>query len=206
MLTNLDLIREFIKLSIQRKEVLLANQTLKAEKVYSSNNLIAKAEGMIVTTKVDDTSISFFIKANSAYWELINQVLAEYNFILTGNIDNRGFYQYQYCQVPEGYQMHCSKAVILWRAWWKHRKHVLGRGIPLELLIRIRHAKRHTWYPIKDLIISDGVLYVKTLGSEIAVHSDDLITWLSRIEDPSQNQVQLTISDLLEAEYSQSLG
>ncbi|MDM9380747.1 hypothetical protein QUB80_08510 [Chlorogloeopsis sp. ULAP01] len=188
MLTNLDLIREFIKLSIQRKEVLLANQILKAETVYSSNNLAAKAEGTIVTTKFDDASTSFLIKANSTHWELINQVLAEYNFILTGNIDHRGFYQYQYCQAPEGYQMHCSKAVVLWRSWWKHRKYVLGRGIPLELLIRIRHAKRHTWYPIKDLIISDGVLYIKTLGSEIAVHSDDLITWLSKVEDPSQTQ------------------
>jgi hypothetical protein len=202
MLSNLDLIREFIQLSIQQKEVLLANQTLTAQTVCGSNNLMAKTEGMIVTCKLDNTCTSFAVKANSTYWELLNQVLAEYNFVLTGSADNRGFYEYQYCQVPAGYQMHCSKAVILWRAWWKHRKHILGRGIPLELLIRVRHIKQHAWYPIKDLAISDGVIYIKTLGSEITVHSDDLIVWLGKIDDRHSHQAQITVSEFLQAAKS----
>jgi hypothetical protein len=199
MLSNLDLIREFIQLSIQQKEVLLANQTLTAQTVCGSNNLMAKTEGMIVTCKLDNTCTCFAVKANSIYWELLNQVLAEYNFVLTGSADNRGFYEYQYCQVPAGYQMHCSKAVILWRAWWKHRKHILGRGIPLELLIRVRHRKQHAWYPVKDLAISDGVIYIKTLGSEITVHSDDLIVWLGKIDDRHSHQAQITVSEFLQA-------
>jgi hypothetical protein len=48
----------------------------------------------------------------------------------------------------------------------------------LELLIR----KRDSWYPIRDLIISNGLLYIKTLGSEIALDSDDLVTWLSKVD------------------------
>ncbi len=75
----------------------------------------------------------------------------------------------------------------------------LGRGIPLELLIRVRHGKQHAWYPIKDLAISDGVIYIKTSGSEITVHSDDLIVWLGKIDDRYSNQAQISVSEFLEA-------
>ncbi|MBD2739341.1 hypothetical protein H6H03_36720 [Nostoc paludosum FACHB-159] len=109
---------------------------------------------------------------------MINQGLAEYSYILKGEIDSRGFYQYEYCEIPKGYHMQCTKSVLLWRAWWKYRKYTSRPGIPLELLIRTRDS----WYPIRDLIISDGLLYIKTLGSEIALDSNDLVTWLNKIE------------------------
>ncbi|MEJ1935224.1 hypothetical protein WDZ92_33935, partial [Nostoc sp. NIES-2111] len=89
---------------------------------------------------------------------------------------SRNCYRYKYCEIPKGYQMHCMKSVHLWRSWWKYRKNKSQLGIPLDLLIR----NRNSWYPIRDLIISDGLLYIKTLGSEIAVHSNDLLIWLSK--------------------------
>jgi hypothetical protein len=178
MLSNLDLIREFVQSSIQKKEVLLSNPALTAQTVYKTNQLTAKAEGVIVTAQLSNTLSEFLISPKSSQWELINQALAEYNYILKGEVDNRGFYQYQYCEVPKGYRMHCTRSVLLWRAWWKYRKYALRPGIPLELLIRTRDS----WYPIRDLIISDGLLYIKTLGSEIALDSEDLVTWLSKID------------------------
>ncbi len=183
MLSNVDLVREFVKYSIQKQEVLLANPALKAETVYKSNQITAKSQGVVATAQIDKTPPEFLIKAHSSHWDLINEVLANYSYILTGEIDSRGCYCYQYCQIPQDYQMHCTKSVYLWRAWWKYRKHALQRGIPLELLIR----RRGSWYPIKDLIISDGLLYIKTLGTEIAVHSDDLVIWLHKVEANSPN-------------------
>jgi len=183
MLSNIDLVSEFVKYSIRKQEVLLANPALKAETVYKSNQITAKSEGVIATAQLDKTPPEFLIKTNSSHWDLINEALANNSYILTGELDARGCYCYQYCQLPQGYRMNCTKSVLLWRAWWKYRKYALQRGIPLELLIR----RRGSWYPIKDLIISDGLLYIKTLGSEIAVHSDDLVIWLNRIEVNSQD-------------------
>jgi hypothetical protein len=183
MLSNQELMREFVGHSIQKKEVLLANPSLKAQAVYNSNQVIAKSEGVIATAQFNQTPPEFSIHATSSYWELMNEALAEYSYILTGEVDHRGFYQYRYCQIPQGYKMHCTKSVILWRAWWKYRKYASQRGIPLQLLIRTRN----TWYPLRDLTISDGLLYIKTLGSEIAVHADDLVIWLSKIESNSNN-------------------
>lgn len=185
MLSNIDLVCEFIKCSIQKQEVLLANSVLKAETVYKSNQIWAKAEGVIATTQLGKTPPEFSIKSTSSHWDLLNEALANYSYMLTGEIDSRGYYQYQYCQLPTGYQMHCTKSVFLWRAWWKYRKYTSRIGIPLELLIR----KRSSWYPIKDLVISDGILYIKTLGTEIAVHSDDLVIWLNKIDLNSQSSL-----------------
>jgi hypothetical protein len=179
MLSDIDLVREFVKNSIQKQEILLANSTFKAQTVSRSNQLIAKTEGVILTSQVINTQINFLVNARSSSWELMNQILAEYCYILISDIDSRGFYQYQYCEPPKGYQMHCTKSVMLWRSWWKYRKFATRPGIPLELLIRTRES----WYPIRDLIISDGLVYIKTLGTEIAVHSDDLIIWLSKINE-----------------------
>ncbi|HEY9800968.1 MAG TPA: hypothetical protein V6D25_11465 [Leptolyngbyaceae cyanobacterium] len=176
MLSNLELLQEFVAQSIQKQEILLANTNLQAHTDYKINQIIAKTEGVIATAQLTHTPLEFSVKATSSYWELINEALANYNYILTGEIDSRNCYKYQYCEIPKGYQMHCMKSVHLWRAWWKYRKNTLQVGIPLDLLIR----NRNSWYPIRDLIISDGLLYIKTLGSEIAVHSNDLIIWLSK--------------------------
>ncbi|MGB7377698.1 MAG: hypothetical protein WA959_14190 [Rivularia sp. (in: cyanobacteria)] len=179
MLSDIDLIREFVKQSIQKKQVLLANSTLQGEAVYKSNQLTAKKEGIIATTELKRTLNPFFIKHKSSYWQLIGEVLAEYNFILMGEVDSRGFYQYEYCQIPPGYEMHCQKSAMLWRTWWKYRRKIEGRIIQLELLIRIRN----TWYPIRGLAISDGMIYIETLGSEIALGLEDTVIWLSKIKE-----------------------
>ncbi|MBD2346125.1 hypothetical protein [Anabaena subtropica] len=183
MLSNLELLQEFVAQSIQKQEILLANATLQAQTAYKINQVIAKTEGVIATAQFTQTPIEFSVKATSSYWELMNEVLADNNYILTGEIDSRNCYKYQYCQIPKGYRMHCMKAVHLWRSWWKYRKNTLQLGIPLDLLIRTRSS----WYPIRDLTISDGLLYIKTLGSEIAVHSNDLVIWLSKIEEKFSN-------------------
>jgi hypothetical protein len=181
MLSNLELMRAFVYSSIQKQEVLLSNPFLTAQTVYQSTQVMAKTEGVIAIAELAYTPSLFLVNATSSYWEIMNEVFADYSYILTGELDRRGFYQYRYCQVPNGYEMHGTKSVLLWRAWWKYRKYALQVGIPLELMIRTRDA----WYPIRDLNISDGLLYIKTLGNEIAVHADDLVTWLSKTQPNS---------------------
>ncbi|WP_414548198.1 hypothetical protein [Anabaena sp. CCY 0017] len=180
MLSSLDLIREFVQSSTQKKDVLLSNPSLTAQTVYKSNQLTAKTEGVIATYKLNNSVSEFWVNPKSSHWELMNEALADHNYLLKGvlEIDQRGFYKYLYFQIPQGYKAHCTQSVMLWRAWWKYRKNTLKSGIPLELLIQ----KRESWYPIRDLNISNGLVYIKTLGKEIVIHSDDFVIWLSKRE------------------------
>ncbi|MDJ0733632.1 MAG: hypothetical protein QNJ47_06010 [Nostocaceae cyanobacterium] len=191
MLSDIDLVRNFVKNSIQKKEALLSNSIFIAEKVYNNNQLRAKKEGIILNIKLNQIPTQFLIKSDSEHWDLMNNVLGEYNFILTGEIDSFGFYPYQHCQPPEGYQMNCTKSVVLWRAWWKYKKYAIRRTIPLELLIRTRNS----WYPIRDLILSNGFMYIKTLGSEITLSENDLVTWLNKIDVNQTKQNPLKIKN-----------
>ncbi len=181
MLSNLELVREFVGESIQKKEVLLANSSLQAQMAYKTNQLIAKKEGVVATSPLTATSSEFLIHATSSHWELMNQALADYSYIFTGEINSKGFYSYQYCPIPAGYKLHCTKSVLLWQTWWKYKKYATNLGIPLDILVQIRNS----WYGVKDLNISDGLLYVQTLVSESAFGSDDLVIWLSKIEPSS---------------------
>lgn len=183
MLSNEDLAREFVVQSIDKKEILLANPYLTAQTVYDCNQVIAKSQGVIASAQLNNTVCEFLINSKSSYWELMNEVLVEYSYVATGEIDSRNFYSYQYCQIPNNYKLHCTKSVFLWRAWWKHRKHPLRPGISLELLIK----RRNSWYPVRDLIINNGEIYIKTLGSEIVVHPDYLLIWLNKIQKKSSN-------------------
>ena len=183
MLSDLDLVREFVYNSIQKKDILLANRSLTAQTVYNTNHLSTKAEGIIATAQLNTTPTEFLIRFNLSHWELLNQALSECNYLLKGNIDSCGFYHYQHYQIPKDYRLQCTKSVVLWRAWWKYRKNILRLGILSDLLIKTRDS----WYPIRDLTISDGLVYIKTLGNEIEIHADDLVIWLSKIEVNSQN-------------------
>lgn len=178
MLSNVALIREFITQSIQKKEVLLANSSLQAQMVYKSNQLIAKKEGIIATTQLNSESSDFLIASPSSYWDVINEILADYTYICTGEINKLGLYKYQQCSIPQGYELRCTTSVNLWQNWWKYRKKAFNPGIPLDILIRTRDS----WYGVKDLFISDGLIYIKTLVSEISVHSNDLVIWLSKTQ------------------------
>ncbi len=174
MLTDREIISEFVQHSLNKRQVLLSNSALRAEFVCDGNQLIAKNEGIVLKINLISITRDFHLKGNSSYWSLMNEVLANYSFILSGEIDKLGFYSFQYYQIPKGYQVMCSKSVLLWQMWWKYKKYARGRGIPLDLLIR----NRNSWYPVRDLIISQGFIYIKTLGNELSLSQEDWITWL----------------------------
>jgi len=52
-------------------------------------------------------------------------------------------------------------------------------GIPMDLLI----LNQGSWSPFRDLICSDGILYLKTLGRELILHGADMVVWLKKLEE-----------------------
>lgn len=192
MLSDAELIQAFVEHSIQQKEVLLANRMLRGQQVGNRNQLLDKTIGLVLTAQPTEASLQFWLRGETPYWEMGNQILASHCFIVMGASDKNQFYPYEYCKPPQGYQMNCTKAVHLWRAWWQHRKNIINTALPLELMIR----SRNTWYPIRDIVFGQGFLYIKTLGAEIDITADDMICWLRKL--PRQPVVSAMVGSVSE--------
>lgn len=177
MLSDSELVLSFIEQSIQGREVLMANRALKAQRFGDTNQLLKKSGEVLLSSQNQGSAAQFMVKMNPEYWELVNQHLANRCFLSVSESDNHGFTRFEYCKVPNGYHMHCTRSVHLWRAWWQCRRRISHSVLPMELLIRARH----TWYPIRDIEFGQGFLYIKTLGSEIDVTAEDLICWLRKV-------------------------
>lgn len=180
---DITIIEEFVDRSVQQQEILLATPKLRAETIGGANQLLSKTEGIIATTHLNSDPRNVLVKWKSSYWKSINQLMLGKNFIpVTRHKDV--FYNYQYRPTPKGYELRCASAIELWRDWWRHRSRSQGLGIPMEMLVWTRES----WYPIRDVICSNGSLYIKALGNELAIYGSDILIWLEKVEQSAAEQ------------------
>jgi len=170
------LIQAFVEGLIQGKPALVSNPNLRTEPVFDAIQLIAKKEGLIATAKLTAQPRSAMVRRETFYWESIHESMVAKNFLPTGEVQTKDFYNYQQHTVPKGYEMHYTDAMQLWRAWWG-RKGRSRIGIPMELLI----LNGGSWSPLREIICSNGSLYIKTLGRDIVIHGSETIVWLKKI-------------------------
>jgi len=170
---DLAMIEAFVRAAIADEDLLLSNPGLRIEMCFNAIQLLASKEGLLATSQHGEKPPIIVVNRSSSYWELLHQILLNFSFVPTGETQ-KDFYRYQHCTVPEGYRLECTQAMDLWRAWWGSSYRNRRQVIPLELLI----WRRGTWYPVKDIISSQGALYIKTLGSESTLHGSDLVAWL----------------------------
>ena len=181
-LSDEALIDQFIQESLQNQEVLLANANLTAQSNCRSdhtiqNQLLSKREGLVASSQLNHDYPEFMIRDHSSFWYTLNYSLARQHFIPMDQKTNDKFSSYQYVKIPQGYQMACTKALELWRMWWKYyRRARHGSRLAMHLLVRVRQ----TWYPIRNLEVSNGLLFISTLTDETTLHGDDLIFWLEK--------------------------
>jgi hypothetical protein len=173
MLSDSELIQQFVTDSIQGREVLLANRLLRAQQVYDQNQLLDRSGAVLLAARLHDTPIEFLARPNSDHWQNITAALASHSFLMIGGKPESRLVSFQHCKLPDGYQLFCTPAKYLWKIWWHHRRQVSNRSIQLDLLTR----SRSTWYGVKDIAYGQGFIYIKTLGDEINVTMDDLVIW-----------------------------
>lgn len=173
---DVELIQAFVQGFLKDEAVLLSNPSLKAETAFNIIQLFARQEGLIATTERSGDRQSILVKQASPYWDLLHRTLLSENFFPIGKVKQDGFWRYQACRVPAGYQLNSTTAMELWRVWWSLSKRGRNQVLPMDLLI----LRRGTWYPIRDIITSFGTLYLKTLGGEVAIHGSDILIWLQK--------------------------
>jgi hypothetical protein len=181
----MDLIESYISRSIQRQDIFLANQTLQARSEFSGNQLFSKKEGLLAKFWMRDQVPEFQVRNGSSYWITLNQLLAKHRFIFTEDYQEP-LSSYQPIKVPTGYSMTCDKALHFWKVWWKYRNRIKSQHISMDLVVRVSQ----TWYPVKDVAISNGCLFVKTLASEMMLDTENLMVWLEKI--PSAKNPDVT--------------
>lgn len=180
ILQDHEIIESYIGRSLNKQEILEANQNLRAQSNFGENQLYSKKDGLIAKFETDEQGPKFTIKIGTSYWETLAQSLAHHSFAITETLD-RNFSLYQRVKIPPDYRLNCTKSVEFWRTWWKYRNRIQGKRFCMDLLVRVRH----TWYPVKDLCVSNGMVYIKVLADEIVLHNDDLLFWLEKMTSPT---------------------
>jgi len=175
-MTSLD-DRALIQQFIQQQGTLLSNQNLRVEPAFDSAQLLAKRGGLIATIKQTKGVNSVVVRRSSEYWNLVHQVLLEHRFVPLGKPGKSEFGQYEQRQLPAGYKLNCGEARILWKEWWTNARYTSHNSIQVDLLISVRD----TWYPIRDVVCSQSMLYVTTLVSEFVFLGTDQVIWLSKL-------------------------
>ncbi len=175
-------LRKLDDLSLMRKffageNTLLSNQNLRAESAFNEVQLLARREGVVATLKLEKTATAM-IREQSSYRLLLHEALEDNGFVLMSMADSQGFIQYQKYTVPDGYRVNCTEARYLWREWWMLYKSSPRAQSPLQMNLLV--LVRDQWYPIREMVSSQGMLYIKTLVKEIVMDGSGQIAWLNR--------------------------
>ncbi|MBW4469084.1 MAG: hypothetical protein KME45_01630 [Stenomitos rutilans HA7619-LM2] len=170
------LIQQFIS----GEATLAANQNLRIEPAFDSIQLLAKRGGLIASLKCAGSRRTLLVRQQSEYGTLIHQILLARHFMPTPSGDQPGFLQYRADDIPAGYELAHATARELWKEWWRTARHSGIHGIHMDLLI----FARDTWYPIRNIVCSQGTLFVTTLVSEVSFTGDEWLIWLRRSPTP----------------------
>ncbi|MGA7932149.1 MAG: hypothetical protein WCA35_01080 [Kovacikia sp.] len=186
-LDDASLIQKFVK----REVTLLSNQNLRVESAFDSVQLLAKRGGLVATIKQTKDGCTIEVRQRSEYGQQVHQALIANNFIPIGDPGKSEFWQYAEYKPPAGYKLHCTEARFLWKEWWTRVRYSNRSAIQTDLLIHVRD----TWYPIRESVCSQGLLYITTLVSEFVFKGTDQVIWLSKIPNHgSARQLKTTAS------------
>jgi hypothetical protein len=179
-LDDITLIQKFV----QGEVTFLANPNLRFEPALNAIQLLAKKGELIATVKLVGKVRTALVRRESEYWELSHQVLLVNNFMPMGEAEQEGFIQYEQHEIPAGYKMKYTEALSLWRSWWFYSRQTYNHRLQLELLI----LQRHSWHPIREIVCSQGTLYIKTWVSEVVIQGSHKLVWLTKSQEHSVDQ------------------
>ncbi|OLP20251.1 hypothetical protein BST81_00460 [Leptolyngbya sp. 'hensonii'] len=173
-----------IKKFVEGETTLLSNQSLRVEANFDAVQLIAKKEGIVATIKRSEKIPVATVRRQSSYTDLLHATFLKGQYVPVNFNSKESFITYQKPEIPEGYQVRFAEARILWKEWWVRRRKYSTQSIQVELLV----LAREKWYPIRDIVSTEGVIFVTTLLGETILQGSDFIAWLDLA--PQQPQPQ----------------
>lgn len=186
-LDDITLINQYI----QGQTKLAFNQNLRIESISETIQLLTKKGFLLATINLANQSKFFIVRQNSNYWELLNQVLLENNFMPTGTSDN-GLMRYEYYPIPLGYQMYYTEVRHLWKLW---RSQVnLKQKNPAQLNLQI--FSENSFQKIQEMAFSQESIYIKTCVNEILVENSDRVIWIGSAQAQPETTTAMSANTL----------
>ncbi|WP_017297441.1 hypothetical protein [Nodosilinea nodulosa] len=153
-----------------------ANQSLRIQPANSLRQLLGR-KGLLLATAYDAAMPPRIeVRRNTDYADLLHQILIDHHFVPMGQGLGSHVLCYAHYPIPEGYRIVYGQARQLWKLWWTHPSHLRDRHLQLDLFVLVKAQ----WYPVREIAINSGTLYVETLRGETVHHGDDMMVWLEK--------------------------
>ena len=161
------------------KKRLVVNQKLRIDYAHNSLQLSTPTGELIAIHKISDRLHYILIKKDSEYSKLIQEIIAECQFIpIDTATADRGFMRYQKYEIPQGYTLSYEPADLLWQTWQENQP-LDPMGLKLDILI----LARSKWYRVQQMICTDDRLDVQTRLGLISLARRDRIAWIAKLGD-----------------------
>ncbi|MBD2233209.1 hypothetical protein [Phormidium tenue] len=153
-----------------------ANQSLRIQPANKARQLLGRKGALLAIAYDASTPPCIEVRRHTDYTDVLHQVLVDHHFLPIGQGLDSQVLCYAHHPIPQGYRVNYAAARQLWKQWWLHSSRRGNRPLQLDLLV----LASGQWYPIRDIAINSGTLYVDTLRGENVYHGDDLVAWLEK--------------------------
>jgi len=171
-LDDLSLVRLFV----QGDACLTSNQNLKIQPADKDCQLMDHHGQLLAVAQLQALPPTICVRRQTDYTELLQKTLLVYDYVPVGCNTDTDICRYEYHPVPAGYELRYTQARELWKSWWTRRRRLQRQAVQTDLLI---FTKRE-WYPVRDIILNQGTLFIKTYLGETAHQGNDWVVWLEK--------------------------
>lgn len=167
-----------------------ANQSLRIQPANNSRQLLGRRGGLLATAYDAAMPPHIEVRRDTDYTAVLHQILLDHHFVPTGQGLDSQVLSYGHYPIPEGYHIFHGQARQLWKLWWTHPSHLSDRHLQLDLFV----LTQEQWYPVRDIALNGGTLYVETLRGETVHHGDDMMVWLKKDTSEEAEETQFWTS------------
>ncbi|MEA5449415.1 hypothetical protein VB780_12600 [Leptolyngbya sp. CCNP1308] len=153
-----------------------ANQALRIQPANDLRQLLGRKGALLATAYDAVMPPRVEVRRNTDYTDVLHQILVDHHFVPIGQGLDSHVLCYAHYPVPEGYHIAYGQARQLWKQWWSHSSRLSDRHLQLDLFV----LTSQQWYPVRDIAINNGTLYIDTLRGETVHHGDDMMVWLEK--------------------------
>ncbi|HSM80735.1 MAG TPA: hypothetical protein VLS96_03560 [Nodosilinea sp.] len=153
-----------------------SNQSLRIQPANRLRQLLGRKGTLLATA--DDAAVPprVEVRRHTDYTDLLHEVLVDHHFVPIGQDLSSPVLCYVHYPIPPGYQLIYDQARQLWKQWWIRFSRINHRHLQLDLFVLIADQ----WYPVRDIAINSGTLYIETLRGERIHHGDDMMVWIEK--------------------------
>jgi hypothetical protein len=156
-----------------------ANQSLRIQPANKLRQLLGRRGSLLATAYDAAMPPSVEVRRHTDYSDVLHQILIDHHFVPIGQGLDSQVLCYARYPIPDGYRIVYGQARQLWKQWWTHPSHLNDRHLQLDLFV----LAEKQWYPVRNIAINSGTLYVETLRGETVHHGDDMLVWLEKDRD-----------------------